>query len=138
MGVIAASRLRFIGLILCLAGVSGCDQRAQKVPRVEGVTAIRVYGPGANPVTTIDDADRMARVVTFINQRRSGWHIPEADAPAPAVTAVLYGGDKAKYTFSAAPQYFASGPVYLLSRRASTEEFRQFLQLVGVPDAPSR
>jgi hypothetical protein len=138
MWAISASRPGIIGLVLCLAVPGGCDQRAQKVPRVEGVTVIRVYGPGANPAMTIDDADRMARVVSFINQRRSGWHIPEADAPAPAVTAVLYDGDKPKYTFSAASQYFASGPVYLLSRRAPTEEFRQFLQLVGVPDTSSR
>jgi hypothetical protein len=133
MNRIRPSRRDIIGLALCLTLLGGCDERAQKVPRVEGVTMIRVYGPSADPARTIDDAEEMARVVAFINERRSGWHVPEVDAPLPAVTAVLYGGGK-KYTFSAAPEYFSSGPVYLLSRRASLEEFQEFLNLVGIAD----
>jgi hypothetical protein len=137
MNRIRLSRCGIISLAFGLVLLGGCDQHAQKVPRVEGVTAIRVYGPSADPARMIDDAEELARVVAFINERRSGWHVPEVDAPLPAVTAVLYGGGR-KYTFSAAPQYFSSGPIYLLSRRASPEEFQQFLRLVGIEDTADR
>jgi hypothetical protein len=108
----------------------GCDSRGQKVQRVEGVTAIRIFGPSGNGVP-IEGADQRARVVAFINRYRSGWHLAEANASPPLVTAVLYGDGKARSVFSAGPSYFATDA---LSRAASARELEEFWQLVGMFD----
>jgi len=117
-------------LALPLAG--GCNDGGLKVPRVEGVTEIRVYGLNARQATNIRDPLRVERIVTFINGRRSHWHIPELNAPAPEIVAVLYDGDKRKYVFAAEPSHFENGPSYMLSRRASLDEYQEFLQVIGV------
>ena len=41
-------------------------------------------------------------------------------------------GDEQKYVFAAGPSYFENGPYYMLSRASSREEYREFLQAVGV------
>jgi hypothetical protein len=68
----------------------------------------------------------------FVNDRHNHWHIPEPNAPAPEIVAVIYGGDQRKYVFAAGPASFENGPSYMLSRRGSREEYQAFLGLVGV------
>ena len=117
-------------IFLALPVLGGCHYRGLTVERVEGATEIRVYG--LVPHLDIRNPDRVARVMTFINARRKHWHIPEPGAPAPEVVAVIYVGDKQKYVFAAGPSYFENGPYNMLSRASSQEEYREFLQAVGV------
>jgi hypothetical protein len=119
-------------IFLALAVVGGCHDGGLKVPRVERVTEIRVYGINANLATNIRDPRRIDRIVTFINGRRSHWHIPDLNAPAPEVVAVLYDGNGRKYIFAAEPSHFENGPTYMLSRHATREEYQAFLQAIGV------
>ena len=119
-------------IFLALPVLGGCHYGGLTVPRVEGVTEIRVYGLVPKLATNIRDPDRVARVMTFINERRKHWHLPEPGAPAPEVVAVIYAGDEQKYVFAAGPSYFENGPYYMLSRASSREEYREFLQAVGV------
>jgi hypothetical protein len=119
-------------ILLALPILGGCNDTGLKVPRVEGVTEIRVFGINPKLPAKIRDPDRVARVMTFINDRHNHWHIPEPGAPAPEVVAVIYDGDKQKYVFAAGPSYFENGPYYMLSRRASRDEYREFLLAIGV------
>lgn len=119
-------------ILSALAVLAGCDDAGLKVPRVEGATEIRVFGLDPKLPTKIRDPDRVARIMRFINERHTHWHIPERSAPAPETVAVIYAGDQQKYVFAAGPAFFENGPYYMLSRRSSPEEYREFLQIVGV------
>jgi hypothetical protein len=119
-------------ILLALPLLGGCHDGGLKVPRVEGATEIRVYGLDPKLPSKIRDPDRVARIMDFINERHTHWHIPEAGAPTPKVVTVIYDGDKQKYIFAAGPSYFENGPYYMLSRRSSQDEYREFLLAIGV------
>jgi hypothetical protein len=121
-------------ILLALPLLGGCPDSGLKVPRVEGATEIRIYGLDSKLPATIREPDRVARIMDFINDRHTRWHIPEAGAPAPEVVAVIYDGDRQKYVFAAGPTSFENGPYYMLSRRASREEYEEFLRVVGVDE----
>jgi hypothetical protein len=124
--------LRRAIIFLALPLLGGCHDGGLKVPRIEGVTEIRVYGLAPTLPAKIIDPDRLARIMKFVNDRHNHWHIPEPNAPAPEIVAVIYGGDQRKYVFAAGPASFENGPSYMLSRHASREEYQAFLRLVGV------
>jgi hypothetical protein len=121
-------------ILLALPLLGACHDGGLKVPRVEGATEIRIYGPNPKLPTRIRDPERVARIMDFINERHTHWHIPESGAPAQEVVAVIYDGDQQKYVFGAGPSSFENGPYYMLSRRASREEYQAFLQVIGVTE----
>jgi hypothetical protein len=121
-------------ILLALPLLGGCHDGGLKVPRVEGATEIRVYGLDPKLPTKIRDPDRVALIMNFINERHTHWHLPEPGAPAPEVVAVIYDGNQQKYVFAAGPSAFENGPYYMLSRRASREEYQEFLRIVGVKE----
>ena len=121
-----------VSILLALPLLGACHDGGLKVPRVERATEIRIYGLDPRLPTKIRDPVRVARVVNFVNDRHNHWHIPEPGAPAPEIVAVIYDGDEQKYVFGAGPEYFENGPSYMLSRRASREEYLAFLQVIGV------
>ena len=71
----------------------------------------------------------------FVNQRLSGWRVPQNVPRVGAVIAHLYGRDEHRW-FGAGERYFAMvGESWFASRRATTEELDEFVKLVEVPRA---
>lgn len=94
---------------------------------------------GTSTLANITDQQKVSEIVAFVDSRRKGWETPWYGIPAPAVTAEFFTGTEFKGSFGVGRDFFEtqrSGVFY--SQRASANDVRHFLDLLGVDRVPAQ
>jgi hypothetical protein len=126
---------RSLLLILPLLTIAGCEPPRDfpawnRVTRIEVVETKRPQGV----VKEIDDPRQVARIIAFVNANRTGYREPWFGEPLPPIDVNFYERRRYKGHFGVGPEFFEihRGTITFLSRPASFEEVRQFMELIGL------
>lgn len=128
---------------LLVLGASACVSRQVPTPVISGVEIVVVrVKSDTNAFPRILDSAQVAAIVAFANERREKYGNPWFGTPIPTVEAVFYQSDSARAPLG----YFGTGPSFFhrigfglgsgsfATRSAKSEEVREFLRLLNVPD----
>jgi hypothetical protein len=129
---------RFIALI-SIAACSASEHRPD-FPVLSSVQRVVVVVGDRDTLPVITARDRIAELVSFVNDRRGGWEAPPAGVPVPRIRAAFYRDTTAQSAmryFGAGPGFFESSsqPENVASRTATDSEITEFLRLVGAPES---
>jgi hypothetical protein len=72
---------------------------------------------------------------TFVAERSRGWRAPFPDTPVPSLHAYFYDGSELVGNIGVGPGFFETqySLGLWLSRSASREDERHFLEIIGMP-----
>jgi len=102
--------------------------------RVTRIEVVETKPPRGNLVKEIDDPRQVARIIAFVNANRTGYREPWFGEPLPPIDVNFYERRRYKGHFGVGPEFFEihRGTITFLSRPASFEEVRQFMDLIGL------
>jgi hypothetical protein len=112
---------------------SSCE--SYSVPKLDGVTKIVVTNTRGETLKEINDPEKIAVILGFVNNYPSGWGKPFEGVPVPRVTANFYSGKDFVGHFGADKGFFEThrrGDFY--SRQVSPQEVRSFLTLIDLDE----
>jgi len=123
--------LLFISLLLLV----GCEQTLQfPEQRLDLVNKIIVYkqtrsSEGRVLINSISDKQQIAKLITFVNAHRSGFHAPPKVGLIPIVKAYFTNGPSDTGDWGLYENYFVWG---WQIKEASADEAREYLSLIGI------
>ncbi|HET6228653.1 MAG TPA: hypothetical protein VFE05_01165 [Longimicrobiaceae bacterium] len=104
-------------------------------PPVGRVTRLLVIGAGGkDTLRDVREPAEIARVLSFVDARRTSWTAPWYGVPVPRVRAELYDGGTFKGSFGVGPNFFETvRQGAFVSRPAGRPEVDSILGLLRVP-----
>lgn len=104
------------------------------VTRVRVVVTTREHG---DVVKEIDDPVQVGKIVAFANANLTGYQEPWLGEPLPAVEVAFYDRRLYRGHFGVGPDFFEihRGEITFMSRPASYEQVREFMELIGLDEA---
>jgi hypothetical protein len=127
---------RFSPIRVSLAALLAACGNVPPYPPLEGITRVdvRVRLAGRDTsVASITNLDSVARLVEFVNARRSGWRRPWYGIPVPTTVAELYRGSEFMGHVGAGPSFLETQRQDdFASRPATAEELAAFDALLGI------
>jgi hypothetical protein len=118
---------------LALIFAAGCERGKSLTPPTN-VTRINITGPNMRFILRVDNESKIAAIVKFVSEHRSGWTRPMASVPVAPYYAYFYDGDKVLGQFAVGEGFFetdlAGGSP--LTREATKSETDAFLALIGL------
>ena len=116
--------------VVCIAGCSA-PNRDLNVP--DHVTRIEITGRSMDVLRRIDQPAKIAAILEFVRDHRSGWNTPLAGVPVGRLSAVFYNGKMCLGHFSVGPRFFETDLAGdFRSINASDSETTTFLSLVDM------
>ena len=122
----------------------GCSDRGRTLTIPPGVTRIDVHSGYDSPmIKRIDSSADIQRVLAFLANHRKHWVYSDSGLATPSVEIYFYRGDERLGRFGASYNagvwYFESDLASkdhftLRGIRASDDEVRAFIALIGMPD----
>jgi hypothetical protein len=120
---------------LALIFAAGCERGKSLTPPAN-VTLIKITGPNMRFILRIDNESKIAAIVKFVSEHRSGWTQPMAGVPVASYYAYFYNGDKVLGHFAVGGGFFETDLAGdFLSREATKSETDAFLALIGLQGA---
>jgi hypothetical protein len=133
-----------LGLPLILATIHLTWGQQVSYPELKSVTRIEIRAEQNSLIREITSPDHISRILSFVNQRRTGWKAPWYGVPVPSVVANFYDGDLFKGHFGVGRGFFetqrgngfnskseeAEDGFY--SKSATRKELDDFIVLIGV------
>src|SRR5690348_7480251 len=117
---------------LALIFAAGCERGKSLTPPTD-VTLIKVTGPNKRFILRVDDQNKIAAIVKFVSEHRSGWTRPMAAVPVAPYYAYFCNGDKELGHFAAGAGFFETDLAGdFLTREAAKSETDAFLALIGL------
>jgi hypothetical protein len=138
-----AGRSRVIRLALWLPLIflmAACASSLRDFPAWSDVTRVRVVvttRERGDVVKEIDDPVQVGKIVAFANANLTGYQEPWLGEPLPAVEVAFYDRRLYRGHFGVGPDFFEihRGEITFMSRPASYEQVREFMELIGLDEA---
>lgn len=105
-------------------------------PPLGKVTSIEIVGPTASTfpfkskVRKITNGAHIAKIVSFVDSRQSGWHSPYYTMPMAETILVFYNGKTKKRIFGIGTNFFSD---QIKLKNISRQEKQELLDLIGAP-----
>lgn len=124
-----------IALATLLSLAAGCTRRLPAFPKLVTATEIQVRDSEGR-VTTITDAQRVAAIVHFFDDRTNSWVVPGYGTPVGKVRFAVYDGKQLKGSFGVGRGFLDCQRQGVFGVRwASDQEVQEVLELAGLPDS---
>jgi len=138
-----AGRSRVSRFVLWLSSVllmAACASTFRDFPAWNDVTRVRVVvttREHGDVVKEIDDPAQVEKIVAFANANLTGYHEPWLGEPLPAIEVAFYDRRLYRGHFGVGPDFFEihRGEITFMSRPASYEQVREFMELIGLDEA---
>lgn len=138
-----AGRFRVVRFALWLLFgflMSACASSPRDFPAWNDVTRVRIVittREHGDVVKEIDDPVLVGKIVAFANANLTGYREPWMGEPLPAVEAAFYDRRLYRGHFGVGPDFFEihRGEITFMSRPASYEQVREFMELIGLDEA---
>jgi hypothetical protein len=133
MTLVGLSRLT-TAAVVCIAG---CSAPARELSVPDHVTHVEITGRSMDVLRRIDEPTKIAAILDFVRDHRSGWNTPLAGVPVGRLSAVFYNGKTCLGHFSVGPRFFETDLAGdFRSINASDSETATFLSLVDMAGTP--
>jgi hypothetical protein len=124
---------RFTCAALWLICVSASSASTRTLTLPSPITGVEVSGRSMDVFRRIDSPAKIAQIMRFVGERRSGWETPWAGVPVPRFQAVLYHGKTCMGHFGVGPRFFETDLAGdFRSRPATDSETEAFLNLIDM------
>ena len=129
-------RVIFCIFTLTLVFAAGCERGKSLTPPTN-ITRVNITGPNMRFILPIDTESKIAAIVKFVSEHRSGWTRPMAGVPVASYYAYFYDGDTVLGHFSVGQGFFETDLTgdSFRTREATTSETDAFLALIGLQGA---
>jgi hypothetical protein len=129
---------RLVLLLLPTLWIAACASSVRDFPAWERVTRVRIIITTASTrgdlVKEIDDPAQVEKIVAFANGNLTGYAEPWFGEPLPPIEANFYDRRLYKGHFGVGANFFEihRGQMTFMSKPASDQAVREFMELIGV------